>query len=97
VTFINNVKGYKIVYKEVARKDLAKIDPKIVRAIEEEFDKLILGVSNLDIKKMEGQKIPTYRLRHGDYRVIYQVHKAEIIVLVVMADHRKAIYKRYGR
>jgi mRNA interferase RelE/StbE len=34
-----------------------------------------------------------YRIRVGDYRIIYEIEDARIIVTVVSVGHRKDIYK----
>jgi mRNA interferase RelE/StbE len=45
------------------------------------------------VVKLEGR--PTlYRVRSGDYRVIYEVQDAALLVLVVKVADRKAAYKR---
>lgn len=35
-----------------------------------------------------------YRLRIGDYRVIYEVHVTEIVVYIVGVAHRRDVYRR---
>jgi len=35
-----------------------------------------------------------YRLRTGDYRIIYSVEKAILLILVVKISHRKEVYKQ---
>jgi mRNA interferase RelE/StbE len=35
-----------------------------------------------------------WRLRIGDYRVIYEIYDAELVVSVMRAGHRREIYKR---
>ena len=37
---------------------------------------------------------PYYRLRVGDYRVIYKIEDEFLVVLVVRIGHRKEIYRR---
>ena len=34
-----------------------------------------------------------WRLRVGDYRVIYEIHDDELLVLVVKAAHRRDVYR----
>lgn len=49
-----------------------------------------------DIKQMKGQKAHAcFRLRVGDYRVIYSVDHRKLVVYVVDAGNRGEIYKRY--
>ena len=37
-----------------------------------------------------------YRLRVGDYRVLYEIHDAELLVLVLAVGHRREVYRRRG-
>lgn len=39
----------------------------------------------------------TYRIRIDDYRVIYEVHDDVLVVLVIVAGHRREVYERYRR
>ena len=52
---------------------------------------------NIDIKKIKGTKLPQYRMRIGNYRLIFTVNK-EIInvyyIFVEKADSRGDIYKK---
>jgi mRNA interferase RelE/StbE len=34
-----------------------------------------------------------YRLRVGDYRVVYEIHDDRLVVLVVAVAHRREIYR----
>jgi mRNA interferase RelE/StbE len=34
-----------------------------------------------------------YRLRHGDYRIIYEVHEDRLLVLVIRIGHRREVYR----
>jgi mRNA interferase RelE/StbE len=43
------------------------------------------------IKKLDAE---IYRLRVGDYRLIYQVQDQALLILVLKVGHRKDIYRR---
>jgi mRNA interferase RelE/StbE len=45
-----------------------------------------------DIKKLTGHQ-DRYRLRVGDYRVIYEVVDMQLVILVVGVGHRREIYR----
>lgn len=45
-----------------------------------------------DIKKLAGYD-DRYRLRVGDYRVIYDIEDKQLIILVVGVGHRREIYR----
>lgn len=47
-------------------------------------------------KKLEGQD-NIYRIRVGDYRIIYQVQDKALIVLVIKIGDRKEVYRRIGK
>ncbi|SJM47742.1 hypothetical protein CZ771_02090 [Actinomycetales bacterium JB111] len=45
------------------------------------------------MKKLVGEQT-AWRIRIGEYRVIYDVFDAELVVSVVRAGHRREIYDR---
>lgn len=49
-----------------------------------------------DIKKLEGHE-DRYRLRVGDYRVIYEIADGRLLILVVGVGHRREIYRAIGK
>ena len=54
-----------------------------------------LVLRRLDIEKLEGLE-RTYRVRIGDYRVIFHVDKKERTIYVTHIGHRKSVYKKGG-
>ena len=42
--------------------------------------------------KLQGSEA-LYRIRIGDYRVVYEIHEAVLVVLVVRIAHRREIYR----
>jgi mRNA interferase RelE/StbE len=75
-----------------AQKQLSKIPSNYAAAIHTSLNKLIEEDVVMDIKKMQGEE-STYRLRIGNYRVIFEHHKKTILILVIEIGHRKDIYK----
>ncbi|HSB05115.1 MAG TPA: type II toxin-antitoxin system RelE/ParE family toxin [Thermodesulfobacteriota bacterium] len=49
-----------------------------------------------DLKRLQSKE-RFYRIRVGDYRIIYQVDKRILLVLVVSIGHRKEVYRRISR
>jgi mRNA interferase RelE/StbE len=80
---------YKVGFKPRAIKDCKSIDKKRLKLI---FSKIELLSDNLqgDVKKLTNFT-PEYRLRVGDYRVLFETEKNEIIIYRIM--HRKEAYK----
>jgi len=44
-------------------------------------------------KKMKGEYGNHYNYRVWPYRLIYEIHKKELVILVVRVGHRQGIYK----
>lgn len=92
MTFTNNLKGFRIIYSESAKKDLKKLEKSIIESIVKKLNLLVSGNQGLDIKKLTAYEQSTYRLRVGNYRVLYIIHEHEIVVKVIQVDHRKDSY-----
>lgn len=74
-----------------AKKFIDKLPQNEKKRIVSAIEKLPEGNN---IKKLQGHD-DVFRLRVGDYRIIYTVNENEFIVLVVDAASRGEIYKRY--
>ena len=48
------------------------------------------------VSRLKG-RANAYRLRIGQYRILYEVHATEIVVYVIGVAHRKEVYKRLLR
>ena len=82
---------YKIIIKKKAKKFIDKLPKnekmRIVKAIE-------VLPNGEDIKKLKGHT-DLFRLRVGDYRIIYTVDNGELIVYVIDVGNRGEIYNKY--
>jgi mRNA interferase RelE/StbE len=79
---------FKIVWDEKAYTSLKKLEPIISRRILKKVDGLLENPFCKDIKKLKGSN--DFRLRVGDYRVIFSIESNTIQILKV--GHRKKIY-----
>jgi len=84
---------YKLSFSKTALKNLLKIPANKRKAILEKLQQLKLNPykENNNIKKLVGHD--GYRLRVGDYRVIYRIDKGKLEILVINVDVRGEIYK----
>ena len=84
-------------YKIVIEKPAEKFIVKLLRPDKERILKAIYRLPDEgDIKALKGQKSRgMYRLRVGDYRIIYTVDSGQLIVCVIDAGNRGQIYNRY--
>ncbi len=87
------VMTYAVDITRKARKQLEKID-RIQRVqIEDAIEGLAEDPRPVGCTKLEGHN--SYRIRVGNYRVIYNVFDGELVVLVVKVGHRRDVYKGY--
>lgn len=93
MTFVNRLKGYRLSYSSQAEKFIKKLDKKTATHISNKLEQLVNGDENLDVKKLSGSLDQQFRLRVGDFRILYEVSAHEIIVYVIEIGHRKEIYR----
>lgn len=83
---------YSIEFKNSVKKDLKNIDKPKIRAILSDIESLKNGIDNKEnVIKLKGNN-PYYRLRSGDYRVIFEKFDDKFVILVVKVGHRRDIY-----
>ncbi len=82
---------YQIIYLPKFAKDLAKLPLYVQKQIVKAVSDLREDPFSLHVKKLEGVS-SIYRLRVGDYRVVFQIDKQRGSILLTRAAHRKDIY-----
>jgi mRNA interferase RelE/StbE len=88
------VAGYKVLIKPSAVKDVENIDRRADRdRISNRMQSLAENPRPYGSEKLEGFEA-MYRIRQGDYRVVYEIDDAEVIVFVIKVRHRKDVYRR---
>lgn len=84
---------FKIVFKRSAEKELSKLPTSVVRRIALVIDDLASNPRPIGSKKLEAQKDELWRVRVGDYRIVYLIEDVLQILEVQKVGHRKDIYK----
>jgi mRNA interferase RelE/StbE len=82
---------YTVLLERYAQKQIMKLDKKVIPVIKSSIATLAENPRPSGYKKLKGED--AYRIRVGDYRVIYEIDDGKIIVTVVSVGHRKDIYK----
>lgn len=85
--------NYKIEFSRKAERQFKALTSQIQKRLKPKIDALVRNPRPRGVKKLEGED-ELYRIRVGDYRVIYQVQDKALIVLVVKLGDRKEIYQR---
>jgi mRNA interferase RelE/StbE len=85
---------YTIEFKPVAARDLKRLPLAVAKRVARAIDRLSTDPRPRGVKKLQGKGDHVfYRLRVGDYRVIYQVEEDRLVVLVVRIADRRDIYR----
>ena len=84
--------AYNLCWKESVHKDLRSLPASIIPKIIKKAESLLANPIPGDSKKLRDTE-HSYRVRVGDYRIIYQVNSSDKEVLVCRVRHRKDAYK----
>ena len=84
---------YTVIISKKAAKELRKISRQFHRPILDALRALASDPRPAGTVKLTGVKPPVYRIRVGNYRVVYEIHDAELRVLVVKMGDRKDVYR----
>ena len=87
---------YKIIWKASAAKEVYNLPKSIIPRVFGAVAALAENPNPAGSRKLRGSK-NNYRIRLGDYRIIYSVYKNMLIVEVVQVGHRKNIYDKFFR
>ena len=79
-----------------AARDLAAVPDPDRKRIARKIDGLAATPRPSGCRKLAGAE-GTYRIRSGDYRVIYQIHDDAVVVLVVLIRRRDRVYEDLQR
>ena len=82
---------YKILIKESAVKELNGIPPKYLKKIVERLKSLAPNPRPSGCQKLSTKN--RYRLRQGDYRIIYSIQDDEMTVHIYKIGHRREVYR----
>jgi len=88
------MESFSIKWKSSAKKELKKIDRTEISKILSEIEKLSQEPYPTNHKKLLGTE-HIYRIRVGNYRVIYSVINDELVIEVIRGRHRKEVYKNF--
>ena len=83
--------SYEIIFTDTSRKQFRKLEKDVQERIIKALERIRIR-PEAHVKKLVGD--PSYRLRVGEYRVIIEIEKDDLIILVIKIGHRKNIYKK---
>ncbi|MCX7024841.1 MAG: type II toxin-antitoxin system RelE/ParE family toxin [Spirochaetes bacterium] len=82
---------YSIFLKDSVRKDLDSISTADLKKIMEHIGSLAENPRPIGCEKLTAQE--KYRIRQGNYRIIYSIQDTSLTVWVVKVGHRRDVYR----
>jgi len=87
---------YRLVLHREAVGEIRRLPKKVRAAVVGILDDLANDPRPPGAVPLKGRK-GAYRIRTGDYRILYEVHATEVVVYVVGVAHRREVYIRLSR
>ncbi len=84
---------YRIEVAPTAVRQLRKLDPVARRRVQAAIELLAEEPRPSGARKLAGGE-GEWRVRTGDYRIVYEIRDNVLLVLVVAVGHRRDIYRR---
>lgn len=88
------MKGWFIEFLPEAEKDLAKLDREIRRRIIDKLNWLLENFENIFPEVLIGEFREFYKLRIGDWRVMYKINWLSKTIVIYYIDRRDRVYKK---
>lgn len=83
---------YELRFKASVAKDLKGLPKADIRRILTKIESLREDPRPAGSEKLSGDE--KYRIRQGDYRILYSIYDEQVIVEVVKIGHRKDVYRK---
>jgi mRNA interferase RelE/StbE len=84
--------SFQVKWKPSALKEIKSIDPRTIPRIIQSVEKLTHNPFPYGFRKIQGGG-HSFRIRAGDYRIIYQVFDSELVIEIIRVRHRKESYR----
>ena len=85
------MRSYRVVIPKSVQKELDRLPDDVLRRILARLAQLETVPRPADVKKLKGRD--AWRMRVGDYRVIYEIQDRQLQILVITVGHRREIYR----
>ncbi len=86
--------AHRVELTPAAQRDLRSLDRPVLRRIDAKIRTLAEDPRPHGVEKLAGEP-EVYRVRVGDYRILYQIDDAVLIVLIVRVRHRREVYRGF--
>ena len=85
---------YRIHILDAATRELARLDRPVGRRVVKRINWLAANLDNVRVEALTGDLADFYKLRVGDYRVLYEILHEEQTIVIHQIGHRREVYRR---
>ncbi len=85
---------YQVDFAPRVEKQLEKIPKNIRNLIVEKIENLATNPRPSNVEPLHGKDDGLFRIRQGDYRIVYSIQDYQLLVLIVRVAHRKEVYTK---
>ena len=79
---------------QTATRELERLDKLVARRIVERINWLAANLDDINPESYTGELAGLYKLRVGDYRVVYEILRGETVIVIHQIGHRSEIYRK---
>ena len=86
---------HRLLYTDEARKQISKLGERLTIQIKTALEEIAKSPFNGKPLTRELKGLFAYRV--SDYRIVYRIYRAEVVVLVLTVGHRRDVYEKLSR
>lgn len=83
---------YRVEISKAAQRQLKKLANDLRVTLSDTINELAISPRPIGVTKLMGRD-DVYRMRQGEYRILYEIHDDVLVVLVFKVGHRREVYR----
>ena len=84
---------YRIEFSPGADDDLSRLDKPVAQRVRNRLDRLAENAGTVPHEALTGQLRRLFKIRVGDYRIVYSFDRNNLRIIVLAVAHRSEIYR----
>ena len=87
--------SYRVDFRPSALRELERLPQNVQKRIQAKINNLAVNPLTSGVKKLQDSPLGAnlYRVKAGDYRIVYQIQQNVLVVLIVKIGNRQDVYK----
>jgi len=87
------MRKFNVYFIPEAKEDLQSLNLKLQKKILQKLEWLGSNIEKIKLMPLYGKWSGFYKLRSGDYRIIYKVDWSKELIIIYVVKHRKEVYR----